>query len=300
LQLAYNAAAKGDTILVSPAEGTYTGITVTKQVHIVGNGWTSPSASVPSTKITSLTFNTGSEGSSVTGFYSGAFVVNANTDSITIKRNKCAHIWIYSYCTKIVISQNYITGPRSCCDPFRYSCIAVDGYSEVVISNNIITNQETSNASYGIYIYYPGNAIIMNNIIQGDDIAINLCMSESNYLTQTVYNNIVYGGSVGGVDAASFNNISNSTQFPASNGNLQNKAPGDIFENHTAFNYPLKSGSPAIGAGFNGTDCGIYGGDNGFVDNGRTWLPLIYEITVPPTVNVEDGLDVTVKARSGN
>ena len=112
IQLAYNAASPGDTILVSPAPGTYAGITVTKKVHIIGTGWGDASASVPHTKIYGFTFSAGAQGSSITGFeVDGMFDIN--TDSITVRKNKLQFIYVRANSTNVVIIQNFIISGRS-------------------------------------------------------------------------------------------------------------------------------------------------------------------------------------------
>jgi hypothetical protein len=300
IQLAYNAASTGDTILISPSEGEYTGMTITKQIHIVGNGWTRPSASVPNTKTSGFIFNPGAQGSSITGLeVNGLFDIL--TSNITIKRNKCQSIYVRANCTDVVIMQNIIQSSRSIGGLwYGSSMISLWENTEVFISNNIIINTYYGSASVnGIYNLYPGSLIVCNNIIKVEDYSINFSMSEGNYTTHSIYNNIVLEGEISAV-IGSYNNIGNSTQFPATDGNQQNVVMSDVFEDPDNNDFHLKVGSPAIGAGFEGADCGIYGGTLGFVDNGRSWLPIITEVDVPVIVNKADGLDITVKAKSGN
>lgn len=123
--------------------------------------------------------------------------------------------------------------------------------------------------------------------------------SGSSYITQTVTGNIVLEGVVSGV-TGSYNNIGNSTQFPATDGNLQNVNMTALFVDLANNDYHLAANSPAIGAGHNGTDCGVYGGDLGFVDKGIPGLPYIYFLDVPAVASKKEGLKVTVKAKSGN
>lgn len=64
--------------------------------------------------------------------------------------------------------------------------------------------------------------------------------------------------------------------------------------------YRLKEGSPAIGYGTNGYDCGAFSGAYPYVISGRPrFIPYIYEAVIPnhPT----DGkLNVTLKIKSQN
>jgi len=304
IQLAYDAASSGDTILISPAAGEYAGITIAKKIHIVGTGWSDASTTVPHTKTSSFTFNTGSGGSSITGLkLSGS--IDINTDSITVKRNSCTKIYVRANCTNIVIIQNFIQEYLTWSLNWIYlSIISVENNSEVLISNNVIINTayHPDYSNYSVYTQYPSNVIICNNILQGQDGAIILGMSGGNYLTHSVFNNIVLDGGISGVAATydeNNHNIANSTQFGTINNNQQNIDMNTVFVDLANHNYHLKEGSPAIGAGEGSADCGIYGGTFPFVDNGRTWLPMITEMSVPAIVNVADGLDISVKAKSG-
>jgi len=298
IQLAYNAASPGDTILISPAEGEYAGITITKKIHIVGTGWARPSSGVPNTKTSGFTFNAGAQGSSVSGLeVNGMF--NIQTDSITVKRNKLQYIYVGINSTNIVIIQNYIISARNCCSWQDGTILSIWENTEVFISNNILIHTGTWEP-HAIRSMYPSNLIICNNILKANSYAIRLDISGGNYSTHSVYNNIVLGGSISGISTPNnFNNIGNTTQFPAENSNQQNVVMTNVFVDATNYDFHLKELSPAIGAGVGGTDCGIYGGTFPFVDNGRTWLPIITEMNVPDVVNVKDGLDVSVKAKSG-
>jgi hypothetical protein len=303
IQLAYNAANAGDTILISPSPGIYNGITLSKQVHIVGTGWEKASESVSKTTTSSFYFNNGSQGSSISGIEING-IIQINTSDITIKRNKLNRLEVRQDCSNILITQNFIlSGGGSCCDWYHYSSIAVWENAQVIISNNIINYSHSDYDIFGIYTLYPVNVIICNNIIRSKNSTIILGMSGSNYTSHLVYNNIIVsGGATSGVAttyAENNHNIGNSTQFSTINNNQQNVDMNAVFVDAANHDYHLKAGSPAIGAGLDGTDCGIYGGLYPFVDNGRTWLPMITEIDVPNTVNVNDGLDISVKAKSG-
>lgn len=300
IQLAHNAASVGDTILLTPSEGTYNGIEVTKLVHIVGNGWTRPSVSVPNTKTSTFNFIAGSEGSTITGCEVNGNII-INTNNITVKRNKCNYLSVEANYTNAVIMQNSII-ESTCTGTWRFSCmIYIAPNTEVFLSNNILINNGSCYTELALLVDYPSNAIICNNVVRGGSFSIYCSMDGSNYSTLSVFNNIIPGGNISGIDPDdAHNNISNSTQFGVTNGNQQNVDINTVFVDAANNNFHLKEGSPAIGSGLGGTDCGIYGGTFPFVDNGRTWLPIITEANVQGIVNKADGLDITVKAKSGN
>lgn len=300
IQLAYDAATPGDTIVISPAEGEYAGITIAKKIHIVGNGWERPSVSVPNTKTGSIIFSAGSQGSSITGLeVNGYFAIN--TSSITIQRNKCQYIVVNYNCSNIVIKQNYITSYRDSSNPLAGSIVSIYSGAQASVLNNIIINTGLHTSySNGIYAEYPTNTFCYNNVVKAMANAFRIDKSGDNFSTHTIKNNIVLNGNMAGTHELSVsNNIGNSTQFATTNNNQQNVDMATVFVDAANHDYHLKEGSPAIGAGFEGVDCGIYGGVFPFVDKGRSWLPIISEIEVPSMINAADGLDIGVKAKSG-
>lgn len=301
IQLAYNAASPGDTIVITPAEGEYAGITIAKKIHIVGYGWERQSVSVPTTKTGSITCNAGAQGSSITGLeVNGVFAIN--TSNITIQRNKCQRIGVNYSCINIVIKQNYISSPfvNNSYDEDG-SIVFIYGGAQVVLLNNIIINTGlTARYSNGISAEYATTTIIYNNVIKATSDAIMLVKSGDNCATHTIKNNIVLNGNIVGTNELYIsNNIGNSTQFATTNNNQQNVDMTTVFVDPENLNFHLLEESPAIGAGFEGVDCGIYGGTFPFVDKGRSWLPIISEIEVPSMINAADGLNIGIKAKSG-
>ena len=65
--------------------------------------------------------------------------------------------------------------------------------------------------------------------------------------------------------------------------------------------YHLITGSPAIGAGFNGEDIGIYGGATPFNDLWYlTRLPSITAISCPAVFDEDVNLNVNIEPLRGN
>jgi len=99
------------------------------------------------------------------------------------------------------------------------------------------------------------------------------------------------------------NCIGTSTQFPLGNGNLQNQTWANIFTltGSTDAQYTLQAGSPAIGAGIGGTNCGIFGGTTPYRLSGIPSVPTLYSISSPqgntPTVNT---VQINLSTRSNN
>ncbi len=306
LQLAFDAASAGDTLLLTPSEAEYAGITVTKPVHIIGNGWARPSNTLPNTRTTGFIFDAGCAGATLTGCQvNGDITVNAG--NVTIRRNKANSLRINAGCGNVSILQNFFVSGRNAQDQQGGAVVHIAENTTVSFLNNIVVNTaDRYNAyssvyyyPYGLVVKYPSSCILAQNIIRSKYNGLILNTSGSSYITQTVTGNIVLEGVVSGVSGC-YNNISNGTQFPASDGNLQNINMNSLFMDLTNYDFHLAASSPAIGAGHNGTDCGIYGGDLGFVDKGIPGLPYIYFLDVPAVASKKEGLRITVKAKSGN
>jgi hypothetical protein len=71
---------------------------------------------------------------------------------------------------------------------------------------------------------------------------------------------------------------------------------------HPPFNYAhdynLQAGSPAIGAGSNGTDIGIYGGTSPFIIGDNPAIPQMEEVTTPLGSTVSQGTNLNVTFKS--
>jgi hypothetical protein len=288
LQDAHDAANSGDTILVYPFAGAYNAISVKKKLRIVGRGWDKVSGKNISTMIDGImTFSEGSDGSSIEGF-GNYFLVKISANNIAIKRNGLSEIYVYSGYTGTVIIQNYMylasTG----------SLIIVQPNNEVFISNNVIINHNESSSYDGENgIYASSNSITINilyNIISAGDYS--LYISGSNHY---VANNIFESGTISPKNSSGFhNNICNLDQLFNSNGNMINVDLNTVYDSKNW--YKLKENSPAIDAGTNGTDIGIYGGSTPFVLGGYPSIPRIVNIEADHLGTKSHGLDVKIKA----
>jgi hypothetical protein len=286
LKDAHDAANSGDTILVYPFAGQYSGIAVKKRLRIVGRGWYDVAGKNISTAISgTIQFVYGSGGSSLEGFeYNFWVIIDAN--NISIKRNDLEGIEIKSGHSGTIIMHNYIYSNVE-------KSIKVYNDNEVFIANNIIINTAYSSSDTFYCVYAPGNSITINiihNIINGDD-KYSLYIKNSNY---NVANNIIINGSINPKDHSGFhNNICKSNQLCTSHGNMINI---DISTVYSGSWYKLKENSPAIGAGTNGTDIGIYGGSTPFVLGGYPSIPRIVNIEADHLGTKSHGLDVKIKA----
>ncbi|HRZ78222.1 MAG TPA: hypothetical protein P5248_12680, partial [Bacteroidales bacterium] len=86
------------------------------------------------------------------------------------------------------------------------------------------------------------------------------------------------------------------------NGNQSNVSMANVFEGTTGTStdgqWKLRTGSPAIGAGENGVDCGMYGGPFPYILSGMPNIPSVYYFLAPAIPS--NTLDVAIKAKSHN
>jgi hypothetical protein len=265
----------GDTIYFEGSTWPYGNVTVNKRLVIIGPGYflgenDSTQADKKAARVGTITLAGGSDGSVVKGMYIESYLTINSTSDVTAERNYCNALDINYNCVKLVIIRNYINS------------IAASSCNHVLISNNIISYD----GAWGLTISNSGSAIIANNVIKGY-ININNSVFKNNISLMTNPGGFVTA------NVTSESNIGAGTQFGTSSGNQSNVDMNAVFTftGSTDGKYTLKAGSPAIGAGTGGTDCGIFGGDYPYVLSGMVTGPSVYYLNM-------DGIDVTVKAKS--
>lgn len=290
LQAAHDAATtvNGDTIYLEGSMFSTGGLQCYKQLTIIGSGYflnENPETQYnkyPSTIDSYVYFYDTSAGSKLTGC-TVTYSIYMYASDITIERNHLNSTYsIYQQTyplNNIKIISNYFSGVY-----YYPSIYFPNNTTDVLISNNFLTGYITTNANFA--------GIVMNNIFA---------------YTVDLYNcNVINNISI--YDAATFTNcivaynIGNGTQFPAGNNNQQNVLQTDIFVgasgNSTDGQWQLKTGSPAIGAGESGVDCGIYDGAYPYVLSGMPAIPAIYDFNAPSLPS--STINVTIKAKSHN
>lgn len=333
LQAAIDGATAGDVLYLEGSELSYGAGVFNKQLTVIGPGyWLSENANTQAIKETAktgfLTFNAGSQGSIIQGLTlnfsisTGAYTVNykvisINTDNITISKNYIRFNRFGTYTsgevdcisiagdrTDITIQQNWIeasvddpstNGYDGTVSAIRYSGIP----SNCIIQNNFIRAFKTGvgGTYYAIFMGITdltNDLNIYSNVIWGD--------LATHYSHQ--FNNILSEGSYLGSGDLMLYNLCDATQYPADaeSNNLLSVDMSTVFVNYIAYidnGYLLEAGSPAIGAGFNGGDCGVFTYDTGgypYVLSGMPAIPAIYEATLGTVVG--DNLPVTIKATS--
>ncbi len=290
---AYNAASDGDTIYVEGSASSYSdGLSVIKKIIFIGPGYfldSNPETQANAFQASfsgSFSFEDGSAGSKVMGMHFSGYIYVYTVD-ITIERN----IFIYSAYVYLIagynlddlkIINNYFAG--------EYYYTAIYGISiqgNLLIANNffqaIINIGGTTNFQ---------SIVLINNVFDADITANNAIIS----------NNIMRSGLLTTTNSVISHNIANSTQFGNQNGNLENVDMNTVFvgliDNSADGQWQLAAGSPAIGAGENGEDCGIFGGSFPYKLSGLPAVPAIYHLdasTVPTNT-----LNINIKTKSHN
>lgn len=291
LQAANDAASNGDTIYVEGSPTDYDGANISKKLVIIGPGYfltdndSTQAFGIAATFNSEMNFNAGAAGSIITGCILKNNI-NLYVNDISIIRCNVSYIYNRSDVNNILILQNYLNS------------ISMDSYgykiTNSVISNNIISVQIDCGSS-------SGNLQIVNNVFTYDYYPISVFNASiaNNIITSTTYGIIVNTGNA-------INNNILAVAGTNANGNQYNVAMANVFVDFSgSLNYSddakwkLKTGSPAIGAGVSGVDCGAFGGPTPYVLSGVPNLPHIYEATIPGTAYSNLGLACTIKIKSG-
>ena len=326
LQDAVDGVAAGDTIYVEQSPFSYGGATIDKQVILIGGGYwhtenDSTSANTERSIIDDVSFNVGSEGSILIGISIDKIIndnvwdfvlINVNTDDIILER--CfiqisvvggdpvpKLILLNGDVNNIIIQQNWIYFYNN---NESGNCIYLNGDTQNVLIRNNFIRSVTNNSTGGYPIYMETASSLNSPQINGNIIIGNMSTYDCLYLNNIQISGNFYNGA-GGVTA---NNICNATQFPDSNNNQQNVDMSTVFVDHDLYidnGYILAPGSPAIGAGFNGGDCGMFSNDYGgntYRLSGLPAIPAIYEIDFNSTIfpSDENTLEGNLKAKSHN
>jgi len=243
-----------------------------------------------------FTFNDGSEGSLLTGFHINCAsyhsdAIKISTDNIIIKRNVCdesgANIKINQNHSNIIISGNYFNSNGI------YETITVgSNCNNIQINNNYIDSGDETD--FCIKSDESSAVTIWNNVLYG----------KVEIYNSVFYNNILRDGIFSGTNSAADinHNIGDDNQFGTSYGNQQNVLMSTVFNltGSTDGQFQLKTGSPAIAAGLNGEDCGMFGGTTPYILSGLPSIPSIYFFVAPSSASGTEGLQVQIKAKSNN
>ena len=290
LQAANDAASNGDTIYVEGSPTDYDGADISKKLVIIGPGYfltdndSTQAFGISATFKSNIDFQSGSAGSIITGCdINNSIILYVN--DISIIRCNVNAIGPGAEVNNILILQNYV------------GTISFNNYkiTNSVISNNILSAYIQCGST-------SGNLQIVNNVcswVANNAISVYNASIANNIITQT-------SGSIAVNTGNAINNNIFAGAGTDANGNKYNIAMANVFVDFNgSLNYSddakwkLKTGSPAIGAGVSGIDCGAFGGPTPYVLSGVPNLPHIYAATIAGTAYSDKGLPCTIKIKSG-
>lgn len=288
LQAAQNAANNFDTLLLTPSLVGYPSTNILKPLTIIGNGYgDGTSTTLPHCII----YNPFGIDPNAAGGKICSVEINGRIDiyatNFTIERCKTGQIQLFGGSSNVLLHQNLIIAGFS---------IQYYNQSDATLLNNCILSDNYFCLVNGSQIT---NASItaLNNIFINKQNGAFKAIELSN--TNSYFANNIISPQQSGI-ISSFNNIISDGSLPSTNGNQLNVDLNTVFMDYANGNYHLKPGSPAIGAGLNGVDIGIYGGSTPFIDGGLPPLPSIYYLDVPINGSTQNGVNVTIKAKSNN
>jgi hypothetical protein len=277
------------------------GLQINKKVNIIGAGHYPDSTQA--TGQTVLTGNiyllTDASGGLIQGIYlNGDLLLGNNASNSNVKNYSITRCNISILNLSFNGSSNGGAENILFKDNILRSGIAFGGATNVIIETNIIAG----NLSYG-----NGSVTLRNNVFlfNGDNFIY--------YLSSCEFENNVILNASGYFSYGSAANIFRNNVFKSTNRLLPSDLDinnmfnvDSLFVNQTGYafqynhNYHLKNGSPAIGAGLAGTDCGIYGGNNPYKEGAVPVNPHILLKNLPSQTDAQGKLNIQVKVAAQN
>jgi len=291
IQAAITAAANGDIIMVEGSPVNYTGaVTLTKRLTIQGPGYFLDqniglqANSNMAFHNASISFDAGSAGSILRGMRTGP--IQINTSNITISNNYLGQgASILASANNIIISENY--------NAAGFISVNSTNATNLLITNNYIgsginfVNTVTVLGVVTNNIFASAGSNLANSTIAGNIFLATAINPINETTNSTIQNNVFISASQAGADASNVFGATVASMFVGLTGNTMDTQ------------WKLKAGSPAIGAGVGGTDCGMYSGNNPpyRISGIYTGQPTITNFTSPGTVPVNGTLNVKVSAK---
>jgi len=304
IQDAVNNAPNGSVIYVYP--GVYSGFTIKKkQLALIGPGYflgENPQTQAniaPATIIGEVLLDTLSDGSMLQGLNIESRIIASACNGAIIKSNRVKSVFVTG-ANSIIIKKNFIyeqTQPAG--SGYIMNVYVTNNSTNITLANNFIIGANLAwNLYYGGYygaFWCDGNSSlsVVNNVISGNIGGINLICQNNIYLM---------GSNLSCTSCSYANNFSYSDQaFGLTNGNdtISNiAAEFNTSITSTDGQWQLKSTSRLKGKGTNGTDPGMFGGDDPYRLSGIPDIPTIYYFKSSDGGTTQQGLPVHIKVKS--
>ncbi len=301
------ASAIGDTIMVFQSASS--SFTIDKRLVIIGAGYfnwigldANFNANLQNIKPASgvyitIDFATGSDGTIVTGC-NLRFSTSGSTGINNIKISNCFNQEFW----------NLGNGTNLTFDNWEFSKCYIRYAVESTGTNTRITNLKMFNCmgagDFGYTTIALSTALGQTGIIENCSFVNaggNLKLTDNGFLIQNCifYNSLPTGS----VNTVFNNNVFLNTPSVTGTGNVFNATAADIFTSGTNSAdgaFKLKAGSPAMGAGIGGIDCGAYGGVNPYKLSCIPAIPAFYKLTSPGTSASSNPYQITFSVRANN
>ena len=291
---AQTAAVNGDTILVIPNTTSYGSVNISKPLVVLGVGFNPDTQLGLKSQFTSIVINVNvTAGTKLIGLVSTTMTLGNTTGTISnVIIENCQVDRIThnaSIISNVIIRQNVFQTTNN---QFPITLTAAN-QSNIIVTNNIFSSP---GSAYGPYVS-TGGVVFDNNLflgsVRGAFYQLNNCLVrnniffERNLTTEAGFSNLVFENNL------SFNATTNDLPPAGTNvkgsGNLVNQDPlftnlptGTVTYDFT-MDASLQVGSPALAAGTDGTDLGIYGGSSAFKNTGSV-LPVVKQFAMPSNV----------------
>ncbi len=287
----------GDTLHFEPSAANYGDLKLTKRLVLIGLGYflsENPGNQVRNDifgSLASLTIsNVAANNSVVMVNVNKATNITSGVSGVTIRRCLLGGGLTLDNAPNTVVINTYIyTIPNS------YQTVFIYQSSFVTFTNNMLTNGlETDDKS---------NCVIANNVFGTTE-----GLSPITLYNSTFQNNIlVNSGALAFQNCTVQNNLNNSlgNLLPTDGQNTGNKNGvnmSKVFVNSGADgdkDYKIKSGSFALTAGVNNSECGAFGGSTPYVLALQPPVPSLYKLTAPATASGSP-MTVTFSTKSNN
>jgi hypothetical protein len=312
LPAAIEAAADGDTIKLAP--GNYDSLTLSKRIHLSGTGYLLGESypNVPDlaqATLSHLTFNPGSDGSSVIGLsITSGITLEGGVSNLTFQRN--------------LIGASAVTDTKNTTSESIRAHGSGEGhvFEGIIISQNYIYG---SIASRGIPTGEFRQARIHNNIMQGARFWLGSGESPSsewkhNFIrggdliveNATVSGNIIFAESESPLPAqnsAFLNNLIRASGFDdyvdnasVDTGNVSFEQLSDVMAggDHFELRWALPAGHPGTDQNSDTIDVGPFAGLEPYVQSGIPPGPFIYHLEAPVTGSASSGLPIRIKIKA--
>ena len=282
------AASNNDTIYIQGTSVNYGSFTVTKTLTFIGAGHNPQNQGTTLTIVNDIALGTGSSNSRIIGFRVNNIYTSANTSAITIARNYIfGNVTASHVCPDWYIESNIFAGGN-----FNLLQQDVGSSTNWYVVKNVFNGRlQSFNAAYNYFVnnlfLYPGA----------------IFSSTMNYIY--FYNNIFYRATLGGGGSTFEKNMSYPNNAFPNGTNYVNQNPmfvnfplaGAYFD--YSYDFHLQAGSPALLAGTDAADLGLYGGLIGLYNqNGIPNIPQVREFNTTSTTTIPPGTPININVKS--